>query len=78
MLDYLESELPTEGYLFGDFGAADMALVSPFVNAGYAGYTIDGERWPKVAAFVDRVLSHAVVAPLLEEEAKAFGGSSPR
>jgi glutathione S-transferase len=77
MLDYLELELPAKGYLFGDFGVADMALASPFVNAGYAGYTIDAERWPKVAAFVDRVLSHAVVAPLLEEEAKAFGGQSP-
>lgn len=73
MLDYLESEVPAEGWLFGDFGVADMALASPFVNAGYAGYSIDGERWPKLAALVERVKSHSAVAPLLEEEAKAFG-----
>lgn len=74
MLDYLESELPAEGFLFGDFGVADMALVSPFINAGYAGYSIDAERWPTTAAFAERVIAHPAVAPLLAEEAKAFGG----
>ena len=74
MLDYLEAEVPAEGFLFGEFGVADMALVSPFVNAGYAGYTVDAQRWPGVAAFNARVLAHPLVAPLLEEEAKAFGG----
>ena len=73
LLDYLESVVPAEGFLFDDFGVADMGLVSPFVNAEYAGYTIDGGRWPRFAAFVERVKSHSAVAPLLQEEAKAFG-----
>ena len=73
LLDYLESVVPAQGFLFGDFGVADMGLASPFVNAEYAGYTIDGERWPRSAAFVERVKSHSAVAPLLQEEAKAFG-----
>jgi glutathione S-transferase len=74
MLDYLESQVPADGFLFGDFGVADMALASPFVNAGYAGYHIDTERWPGFAAFVERVKSHSAVAPILAEEAKTFGG----
>lgn len=73
MLDYLESQVPADGFLFGDLGVADLALVAPFVNAGYAGYKIDPERWPKFAAFAGRVTGHEVVAPLLEAEARMLG-----
>ncbi len=72
LLDYLEGQVPAEGFLFGDFSVADLALASPFVNAGYAGYRIDAGRWPKFAALVERVWEHAAVAPLLEAEAAAF------
>jgi glutathione S-transferase len=74
MLDYLEGEVPADGFLFGEFGVADLALASPFVNAGYAGYTIDPQRWPNMAALVERVKAHTAVAPLLQVEAAAFGG----
>ncbi|RLQ22635.1 glutathione S-transferase family protein [Seongchinamella sediminis] len=73
MLDYLESQVPAEGFIFGELGVADIALVSPFVNASYAGYTVDSERWPGFSAFYRRVVSHAVMAPLLEADAKALG-----
>ena len=73
LLDYLESQVPVEGYFFGDLGVADIALASPFVNAGYAGYTVDAEKWPRLAAFNKRVKSHSILAPLLEAEAKALG-----
>lgn len=74
LLDYLEGEVPADGFLFGDLTVADLALASPFVNAGYAQYTIDAAKWPKMSALVERVKGHAVVAPLLEAEAAAFGG----
>jgi len=74
LLDYVESQVPADGFIFGDLTVADLALASPFVNAGYAQYTIDAARWPKVSALVERVKSHSVVAPLLEAEAAAFGG----
>ena len=73
ILDYIESQVPGEGFLFGDFGMADLALVSPLINAGYAGYAIDAERWPKFAAFADRVRAQPQVAQILEAEAKALG-----
>jgi glutathione S-transferase len=76
VLDYLESEVPAEDFLFGDFGVADMGLVMPFINAGYAGYEIDAGRWPKFAAFAQRVRAHEVIAPLLAAEAKMLGLSA--
>ena len=73
MLDYLEGQVPADGFIFGDLTVADLALASPFVNAGYAGFTIDAAKWPNMAALVERVKSHSVVAPLLEAEAAALG-----
>ncbi|MEP5569300.1 MAG: glutathione S-transferase family protein [Halioglobus sp.] len=73
MLDYIESQVPADGFLFGSLGVADLALVVPFVNAGYAGYEVDAEQWPKFAAFIARVKGHEIVVPLLEAEAKMLG-----
>jgi len=74
VLDYVEGEVPADGFVFGDLTVADLALASPFVNAGYAGYTIDAGKWPRASALVERVKSHDAVAPLLQAEAAAFGG----
>jgi glutathione S-transferase len=59
-LDYLEGELPEQGYLFGLIGLADIAIASFFQNAAYADFRPDPARWPKVARFVDLVLGHPV------------------
>ncbi len=74
LLDYLESQVPAGGFIFGDLTVADLALASPFVNAGYAQYIIDGAKWPKVYSLVERVKAHSAVAPLLQAEAAAVGG----
>lgn len=58
ILDYLESEVPDEGYLFGDIAVADIAIASFFRNAHFAGFELDDERWPGVSAFVRHVFSH--------------------
>ena len=67
-LDYLEGELPASGYLFDDIGLADIAIASFFRNANYAGFTVDGGRWPRTARFVAEVLAHPVLAKLLAFE----------
>jgi glutathione S-transferase len=67
-LDYLEAELPAEGFLFGDIGVADIAIASFFRNGAYAGFETDGTRWPRTAAFVEQVLAHSCVATLLPFE----------
>lgn len=71
--DYLESQLPKAGFLFGDFGRVDISVVGPFINASYADYVVDATRWPTLAAYVERVKQQPVVAKVLQLEAKAMG-----
>src|SRR6056297_1510396 len=73
MLDYLESQVPLDGFLFGDFMMADLSIVSPFINASYAGYEVDSERWPAVAGLIARVKTRPHVQAILEKEARALG-----
>ena len=67
-LDYLEGELPADGFLFGDIGVADISIASFFRNGSYAGFEIDEARWPRAAAFVRRTLDHPSIAALLPLE----------
>jgi glutathione S-transferase len=67
-LDYLDRELPAEGFLFGDIGAADIAIATHFLNGAYAGFQADEERWPRAARFVRRTLAHPCIAALLPFE----------
>jgi glutathione S-transferase len=55
VLGYLERQVPAEGFLYGDVSIADVALACPLRNAKFARFTIDPARWPKTAAFIDRV-----------------------
>ena len=48
-LDYLERELPADGWLFGEFGLADIALATFFRNGAYAGFEVDAGQWPRTA-----------------------------
>lgn len=75
LLDYLEAEVPAQGFIFGAFMMADMSLMSPFVNAAYAGYDVDAQRWPNFTAFIARVKAHPVVSEVLAAEAATMGFS---
>ncbi|MBW8813542.1 MAG: glutathione S-transferase family protein [Caulobacterales bacterium] len=68
VLDYLESQAPADGFLFGEIGLADISVATFFVNAGYVDFAIDRDRWPRAAAWVGRVLEHECVRPLLALE----------
>ncbi|HEX5064883.1 MAG TPA: glutathione S-transferase family protein [Myxococcota bacterium] len=57
VLDYLEGELPAQGFCFGEPGIADISLASFFRNAAFARYQVDAARWPRTAAFVARTLA---------------------
>lgn len=57
ILDYLETVLPEEGFVFGECSVADIAVACMFRNAAMVRYEIDAERWPRSAAFVSRVLA---------------------
>jgi glutathione S-transferase len=67
-LDYLETQLPAEGWLFGALSVADVAIASMFRTAAFVRFVIDAARWPRSAAFVERVLAHEVFGRLARLE----------
>jgi glutathione S-transferase len=67
-LDYLERELPADGFLFGEIGLADIAIASFFRNAAYAGFAPDPSRWPRTAGFVELTLAHPCIHDTLRFE----------
>jgi glutathione S-transferase len=68
VLDYLEEQVPEQGFLFGEIGAADIAIAVFFRNAAFARYRIDAQRWPRTAAFVERALGHDCLTRLVPFE----------
>lgn len=73
LLDYLESQLPGEGFIFGSFLMADLSVASPFINASYAGYDVDAARWPGLSGLIERVKAQPQVDAVLQKEARALG-----
>jgi glutathione S-transferase len=64
ILDYLEAELPENGFLFGPLATADVSIATFFRNAAFARYEVDAGRWPCTAAYVARVLATPSFAKL--------------
>ena len=69
LFDYLEAQLPAEGFLFGAPGIADITIASFLRNAAFARHRIDPQRWPRTALFADRVLAQECFAVLQPFEA---------
>jgi glutathione S-transferase len=69
VLDYLETQVPADGFLFGALGLADISIAVFLRNAAFARYTVDATRWPRTAGFVDRVLAQECLAKLQPFEA---------
>lgn len=74
-LDYLERELPVDGFIGGEFGLADIAVASFFRNAFHVGFEIDAGKWPRTAAYVTRALAQPVFEKLLAYEKIQLGSS---
>lgn len=70
VLDYLEGALPESGWLVDDrLTLADIAVASPFANLRHLGLDIDPAKRPKLAAFVERILSRPSFKPWVDREA---------
>ncbi|MDQ4087058.1 MAG: glutathione S-transferase family protein [Pseudomonadota bacterium] len=68
-MDYLERELPADGFLYGaEIGLADIAIATFFRNGAYAGFEPDPARWPRAAAFVERAFAQDCFAAFLPFE----------
>jgi glutathione S-transferase len=63
-LGYLEEVLPEQGFCFGEVGIADVSIACFFRTAAFARFRVDASRWPRTAAFVDRVLALPAFARL--------------
>ena len=54
--DYLESQIPADGFLFGEQPmAADFAIAAPFLNAAIVGVTPDADKWPRLTSWLARM-----------------------
>jgi glutathione S-transferase len=74
LFDYLASQLSDAPVIAGTrFSIADVALGAQFVNLRYAGFDVDGQRWPKLRRYVDHVLSRPSIKNLVDEERASFG-----
>lgn len=72
LLRYLEEQVPEEGFLVSDgLSLADLAVASPLANLPLMGSEIDSSRFPRLAAYLQRILSRASFAGLLAKE-RAF------
>ncbi len=69
IFDYLTQCLGEDDFMVGGaFSIADIALTSPFVNFAIAGERVDAERWPQIAAYVERVHSLPCYAPIVADD----------
>ena len=67
ILDYLTGCLGDDEFMVGGaFSVADIALASPFVNLAIAGEAIDAQKWPAMAAYIERIHSLPCYAPIVE------------
>lgn len=57
VLDYLETQLPAEGFLFGAPSMADIAIACVLRTAAFARFAVDPARWPRTDGLVERVLA---------------------
>lgn len=51
--DYIEGQLPPQGFLFGTLTNADTALAVSFANARWSRLEPDPARWPRLVAWLD-------------------------
>ena len=70
ILDYLEKVVPNDdGYLVGNsLTLADIAVASPFANFRHMSTPIDGARYGRTVAYVERILARPSLAQWVERE----------
>jgi glutathione S-transferase len=69
ILSYLETVIPDSGFLVEDrLTLADIAIASPLANLPYMGMSIERGQYPRLARYVDSILSRPSFAPWIERE----------
>jgi glutathione S-transferase len=69
IFDYLETVVPERGFLVEDrVTLADLAIASPMANLEYMDVRIDEQKYPKLAPYVQSILSRPSFATWIERE----------
>ena len=70
ILEYLERVVPDgQGYLVGEsLTLADIAIAGPFATLSHTGLEVDTAKYPRAAAFVERILSRPSFSHWIERE----------
>ncbi|MCP4046854.1 MAG: glutathione S-transferase family protein [Gammaproteobacteria bacterium] len=68
VFDYVESQLPAEGFIFGEMGIADIAVATTIINATYTDFEVDAGCWPKVSAHLKLIMAHPAVVEVMRAE----------
>jgi len=77
--EYLEREIGEREYFVGSkLSIADIAIACPHVNLRHAGVAPERKRFPRLRAFVDRMLGRPSLKALVDEETPAFGKRAER
>jgi glutathione S-transferase len=78
IFDYLEKVVPGEsGYLVGDkLTLADIAVAGPFANFRHTNTKVDPEKYPRLVAYVGRILARPSFAPWIERETASLAKST--
>lgn len=70
VMDYLESQMPTDGFLCGEFSVAELALAPHFANLAWARVEPDWRRWPKTGAWLARANGESSLGELAKAGAQ--------
>jgi len=68
LFDYVESQLPAHGFIFGEMGVVDIAIATAIINATYADFEVDANAWPNLGAHLNQVKTHPVVVECMRAE----------
>ena len=69
LFDHLELEVGNKEFLAGGaFSIADISIGTMFVNFEHAGEKLDAKRWPKLAAYVEKIHARPSFKAMLDEE----------
>ena len=73
-LAYLESVVPTEGFLVGDsLTLGDITVTSMLINLEHSGISIDAAKYPKLAKYYARICARPSVNGFITAERQMLG-----
>ncbi len=71
-LDYLEGQLGEDGWFDGPFTLGDLSVACAFKTLSYAGWSVNSDRHPKLAAWYERIASLPAWQEVAAREAGVF------